>query len=199
MSNIERGSRLEVKDLINVGLFSALYIVCYFATSFLGFIPVLMIIVPFVCSIVGGIPFMLFLTKVRKFGMITIMSVILALAVILTGNSWQVIPVAAGAGLAADLIMKKGSYTSRKMSVIGYAVFSEWCAGIFLCMFFGFRDNYLNSLRAGYGDEYIDGLMAVTPDWMFYVMLVLAFLGGLCGAWAGTKVLKRHFEKAGIV
>ncbi|NLG04501.1 MAG: MptD family putative ECF transporter S component [Clostridia bacterium] len=192
-------SKLEVKDLINVGLFSALYIICYFGVSFMGFVPVLMLIVPLVCSIVGGIPFMLFLTKVKKFGMVTIMSVILAIAVMMTGNSWQVIPVSIVMGLAADLIMKSGNYVSKKKALLGYAVFSEWCSGIIVSMFFGFRDKYFASLRSGYGDEYINKLEAITPDWMFYVMVVLAFVGGLIGAVLGTKILKKHFTKAGIV
>ena len=56
-------NKLTVKDLINVGVFSALYIVLFFVTSFLGYIPILMLLLPVVCAVVVGIPFMLFLSR----------------------------------------------------------------------------------------------------------------------------------------
>ena len=35
-----------------------------------------------ICPIVGGIPFMLFLTKTKKFGMITIMGILMGLVML---------------------------------------------------------------------------------------------------------------------
>lgn len=48
-------NKLTVKDLINVGVLSALHIVLFFVTSFIGYVPVLMLILPVVCAIVVGI------------------------------------------------------------------------------------------------------------------------------------------------
>lgn len=190
--------KIEAKDLINVGLFSALYVVCYFATSMLGYIPVFMIIIPFLCSIVAGIPFMLFVTKVKKFGMITIMAIIVSLLMFAMGHVWCILIFGLVFGLAGDLIIKSGNYKNKKRIALGYAVFSEWCLGACIGLFFCFRDSYFATMRAGYGDVYVDKLMALTPDWMFFVMMGLAFIGGILGAILGQKILKKHFKKAGI-
>ena len=61
-------TRLTVKDLINVGVFTALYIVIFFVSSFIGYIPVFMVLLPVICAVVVGIPFMLFLSKTHTFG-----------------------------------------------------------------------------------------------------------------------------------
>lgn len=191
-------NKLTVKDLINVGVFSALYIVLFFVTSFIGYVPVLMLILPVVCAVVVGIPFMLFLSKTHTFGMVTIMSVILGLFMLLTGRPWPVLLIAVGAGLVTDLLLKSGGYKSVKLSVIGNGVFSIWMTGMILPMFFGYREPYFESIRSGYGDTFADALYAITPDWMFFALIVLSFLGGIIGGLLGTKVLKKHFKKAGM-
>lgn len=192
-------NKLEVKDLINVGLFTALYFVCFFCTGMVGYIPVFIVLIPFLCPIVAGIPFMLFLTKVKKFGMITIMGTIVSICMLLTGHPWIVVIFGIVFGLAADLIMKVGNYKSMKASIIGYGVFSEWLMGAIISLFFGFRENYFATMREGYGDVYADKLMALTPSWVFWVMIILAFAGGIIGAFLGKAVLKKHFKKAGMV
>lgn len=191
--------KLEVKDLINVGIFAALYCVCYFAAAMTGYIPVFMVLLPLIAPIIAGIPFMLFLTRVKKFGMVTITSIIVVLLMFAMGHPWYVLIFGAVCGLIADLILKAGNYKSVKLSFIGYAVFSEWSLGALLALFFGFRDNYFKNMRAGYGDVYVDKLMALTPDWLFFVMIILAFVGGIIGALLGMTVLKKHFKKAGMV
>jgi energy-coupling factor transport system substrate-specific component len=60
------------------------------------------------------------------------------------------------------------------------------------------RDSYFATLREGYGDVYADTLMAITPLWVFFVIIAFAAFGGLAGALLGKSVLKKHFQRAGI-
>ena len=53
-------------------------------------------------------------------------------------------------------------------------------------------------MRAGYGDAFADALYAITPDWMFFVLVALCVVGGILGGLLGAKVLKKHFKKAGM-
>ena len=191
-------TRLTVKDLINVGVFTALYIVIFFVSSFIGYIPVFMVLLPVICAVVVGIPFMLFLSKTHTFGMVTIMSMILGLFAILLGRPWPVLLIAVLAGVATDLILKSGHYKSVKLSIIGSGVFSTWMMGMALPMFFGYREPYFESMRTGYGDTFADALYAITPDWMFFVLTALCVVGGILGGLLGVKVLKKHFKKAGM-
>ena len=80
-------NKLKGRDLINVGIYGAIYFVILFAVAMLGmnpiFLPLLSVLVP----ILGGIPFMLFLTKVKKPGMIFIFATIMGILMLLTGPS----------------------------------------------------------------------------------------------------------------
>ena len=38
-----------------------------------------------------------------------------------------------------------------------------------------------------------------TPSWIILVLIGIAMLGGLIGGLIGSKLLKKHFQKAGVV
>lgn len=59
---------MKGKDLINIGIFSAIYFVILFAVAMLGMIPIFLPLLAVIVPILGDIPFMLFLTRVKKFG-----------------------------------------------------------------------------------------------------------------------------------
>jgi energy-coupling factor transport system substrate-specific component len=190
-------NKLQVKDLINVGIFTALYFVCFFATGMLGYIPIFMVLIPVICPLVAGIPFMLYLAKVKKFGMITSTGTILGLFMFLIGHPWPVLVTGILFGLLGDLSLKIGKYSNIKSMFVGYIVFSEWILGALAPLFF-MRDSYFATIREGYGDTYADTLMSLTPIWMFFVMAVMVIIGALIGSLLGKATLKKHFKRAGI-
>ena len=57
---------MKGKDLINIGIFSAIYFVIVFIIAMLGMIPIFLPLLSVLVPIFGGIPFMLFLTNVRN-------------------------------------------------------------------------------------------------------------------------------------
>lgn len=105
-------NKLQAKDLINVGIFTAIYFVLFFAGMMLGYIPIFIPLLGLVCPIICGIPFMLYLTKVKKFGMVTLSGIILGLLNMLIGSGVLVLIFGIVFGVAADLIMKSGKYKS---------------------------------------------------------------------------------------
>lgn len=68
MDKKEKTGVLNVRDLVNVGLFSVLIFIATFLSGMIGFIPVLMPVVPFVYGIVSGPVYMLYFTKIKKAG-----------------------------------------------------------------------------------------------------------------------------------
>ena len=60
MDKKEKTGVLNVRDLVNVGLFSVLIFIATFLSGMIGFIPVLMPVVPFVYGIVSGPVYMLY-------------------------------------------------------------------------------------------------------------------------------------------
>ena len=79
MSKQELGNKLNGRDLINIGIYAAIYFVIVMALAMTGLIPIFLILLSSMIGIIGGIPFMLFLTKVKKPGMILIMSLIMGI------------------------------------------------------------------------------------------------------------------------
>lgn len=136
-------NNMQAKDLINVGLFTVLYFVlgCCVAIP-IGFVPIFLPILGALWTLITGIPFMLFSTRVKKFGMVTLMAILSGLLMGLTGMGYWGIPVGVVSGILGDLIMKSGSYKSASKNILGYAVFSLWMVGTYIPMYFMVEDSY---------------------------------------------------------
>ena len=91
--------KFEIKDLITVGVFSALYFVVMFAVACFGFIPIFMVFTPFLCPLVAGIPLMLYFSKIKHFGMITITGTLIGIIMFVIGHPYPILLFCIGAGL----------------------------------------------------------------------------------------------------
>ena len=156
--------------------------------------PLISVIVP----IVGGIPMMLFFSKIKKFGMLTICGVLLGIIMLLTGMGYWCILTGLVFGLISDLMLRACDYKNAKREVLIHGVFSMWVIGAFIPIVVT-REAYYQNLLPGYGQEYADTLMAYMPDWILPVLLIAAFVSGIAGGFIGRKIFKKHFERAGIV
>ncbi len=192
--------KLKAKDFITVGIFAAILFAVEFAFGMLGYIhPYIVAAYVIILPLASGIPMMLFYTKVEKFGMITILSVLLAIIMFVGGMGYLGAPLIIGAGLIADFISKSGNYKSSKKTVISFGVFNLWiCANYFPILVTA--DSYRQDLiDGGYSEEYANNLFAAINVKTIAVLVVLAFAFGCLGAVIGKAAVKKHFEKAGIV
>ena len=197
MSSKKANTKLQGKDLMNIGIYSAIYFVIVFAVAMLGYIPILMPILCVFVPLIAGVPFMLFLTKVQKFGMIWIMSIIMGILMLLTGMAQYALIVGVFTGLIAELIYKSGAYKSQSKAILTCGVFSMWVWGNFIPLFFD-RETFW-STRQSFGEEYINTLNSIMPLWLCPVLLIASFVFGIVGGLFGKALLKKHFKKAGIV
>ena len=78
--------KLKGRDLITIGIFSALYFILNLAAMITGFVPVLWLLLPGVAGVLTGIPFMLMESKVQKPGAILIMGLITAVLYFVSGQ-----------------------------------------------------------------------------------------------------------------
>ena len=140
--------KLQARDLINVGIFTAIYFVLFFASMMLGYIPIFIPLLGLVCPIVCGIPFMLYLTKVNKFGMVTLTGILLGLLNMIIGSGITVLITGVVFGLIGDLIIKSGNYTKWTSIMLGYAVFSLWIMGYY-CRMYITRTEFFASMVDG--------------------------------------------------
>lgn len=200
MSSETGSNKLKAKDFITVGIFTAIILVVEFACGMLGYIhPFIVASYVVMIPLVGAIPMMLFYTKVQKFGMITIMSILIAIMMFVLGMGFLGAPLIIIAGVIADLIAKSGKYKSFKKTMISYGVFSLWiCANYFpvIVTAESYRQDLIDE---GYSAEYCNNLFLAINYKTIGILLILCFVFGCLGALIGKAVVKKHFEKAGIV
>lgn len=192
----KKSNALNGKDLINVGIYSAIYFVIIMALAMLGYIPIMMPMLCVIGPIAGGIPFMLFLTKVKKFGMILIMGIIMGIMMALTGMGLYALPVAVVSSLIAELVWKRANYSKSSSSVLVCGFFNIWMWGNFIPLFTNPAGYF--STRGEFGTDYEAVLTALLPGWMSPVLLITCFVCGVIGGLLGRQLLKKHFSKAGI-
>ncbi len=195
-----KSNRLKAKDFITIGIFAAILFAVEFAFGMLGYIhPYIVAAYVVILPLASGIPMMLFYTKVEKFGMITILSVLLAIIMFVGGMGYLGAPLIIASGLIADFIAKSGKYKSFKKIVVSFGVFNLWiCANYFPILVTA--DSYRQDLiDGGYSAEYVNNLFGAINIKTIGVLIVLCFIFGCIGSVLGKAVVKKHFEKAGIV
>ena len=106
---MEKTNKLNSKDLINIGIYTAMYLVVFFVVGMMNAVPILYPISLFFVPIVTGIPFMLFATKVKKSGMVFIMALILGLFWFALGYTWTPLVSYIVAGILAEILKLRNS------------------------------------------------------------------------------------------
>lgn len=190
-------NRLTAKDLINVGIYTAIYLVIFFVIGMLGAVPILYPTIFILIPILTGIPFMLFLTKVEKFGMVSLMGIILGVFWYFMGYTWLAPAVYIPMAIIADVVMNTKKYKSFKVNTIGFWLFS--CAELGCQMpMWVMADTYMEGVKQQMGEQFATDLAKYMPPWMGIAAIGIMFVGAVIGANLGKKMLKKHFERAGI-
>lgn len=192
--------KLTSKDFITVGIFTAIILVVEFTCGILGYIhPYIVASYVVMIPLAGSIPMMLFYSKVEKFGMITIMSILIAIMMFLLGMGYLGAPLIVLAGVISDLIAKSGGYKSFKKIVISHGIFCLWVCANYIPVVVTAKSYRQGLLDEGYSVEYCDNLFRAVNSKTLAVLIVVCFVFGCIGAFVGKAVVKKHFEKAGIV
>ena len=151
-----------------------------------------------VSVLVNGIVFMLFLTRVKHAGMVTLFGVVIALFFLLTGNSiFSTIGIVVLAALA-EVVLWVGRYRSRWAAIWSYTIFALSFFTPFLPLVFD-RENYLRSPSfTTMGDAYVTDADALTTLPVLGVLAFAIAIAGFLGGLLGSAVLRRHFVRAGL-
>ena len=195
------GGALKGRDLISIGIYSALYFVLNFACMLVsGFHPLIWVFMPAFIAVLTGIPFMLMCVKVPKFGGVLIMGLITSLIYFATGSFTPfIVALMLVMCLVAEGIRAATKYLSFKGNAVAFAFFGLGMCGSPLPIWI-MRDSFFAQISAqGMPADYVMTLAAVTGDFMLPVMLIATFLCGFIGAAIAKALFKKHFEKAGLV
>lgn len=201
MSNSKNGKGMKGKDLITIGIFSAIYFVINFAFMLMGGIhPVLWMLMPGFIAVFAGIPFMLMAAKVQKSGAVFLMGLITALIYFATGQFTLVILISmASTCILAEVVRSMTKYDSFKGNSASYVIFSLGMVGSPLPIWLFKADFLAQITEQGMPADYVSAVEALSSNAMLVVLFVAPVIGGIIGAFIAKALFKKHFVKAGIV
>lgn len=193
-------TRLNGKDLLNVGIFTAVYFVLnLLVAAVLGLIPAVSMLVPLVSSFILGIPMMLYFMKIKKFGMVLITYIVYGVLLALAGVGIYTLVLGIVFALIAELLLRLGKYQKPNLAILAFAIASIGANGNVLSMVLASTE-YLEGKVATYGSEYMQLMQSYFSEWWVLPLLALsAFLGGLLGDLLGKSVFKKHFIRSGVL
>lgn len=193
-------TRLNGKDLLNVGIFTAVYFVLnLLVAAVLGLIPAVSMLVPLVSSFILGIPMMLYFMKIKKFGMVLITYIVYGVLLALAGVGIYTLILGIVFALIAELLLRLGKYQKPNLAILAFAIASIGANGNVLSMVLASTE-YLEGKAATYGSEYMQIMQSYFSEWWVLPLLALsAFLGGLLGGLLGKSVFKKHFIRSGVL
>ena len=198
---MKESKKLSGRDLITIGIFSAIYFVLNLAAMITGIVPVLWLLLPGVAGVVTGIPFMLLESKVRKPGAILIMGAITALLYFVTGQFTVLLLITfAIACILSEVYRAVTGYDNRFLHMmISFVIFCYGMLGSPLAIWV-YRDSFLTQIQQnGMSAEYVQSLSALISTPMLIVLCISPVIGGVLGAFLAKGLFRKHFKKAGIV
>jgi energy-coupling factor transport system substrate-specific component len=189
--------KLKAKDLIYAGAFAALYLILMLILiTATAVVPITFILRPLLVGIVGAPVYMLYVSKVRKFGAVIILGVLFAL--VSASNSLIALAASIIFAVLAELICRWGAYESKRKMKLSYWVFNLNMIAPYLILVYA-KPEYLALVETYSGVEYAQAMDALTPFWIIFVLAALAVVGAVVGTAISGKMMRKHFEKAGLV
>ena len=194
-------NKLQTRDFISVGIFSLIYAAVACVVGGLAqMTPITFPFMPMVVALFTGTVFMLYVAKIPKRGAIIILGIIAGILLLITGMFWMMSAFFIVLGIIADFICASGQFKSFKKNMAAYCLFALSPMGAYVPMAvmpaqFAEFMNKKGDISSFAG--VIDAIGA--QWWVIPLMLLGTVLCALAGGYIGKKLLKKHFEKAGIV
>ena len=197
---MNQNRKLTGKDVITIGIYSAIYFVMNFAAMMTGLIPLLWILLPGTVAILTGIPFLLMAVKVPKPGAVLIMGLITAFLYFVTGQFTVLILITMLIACVLSEVYRYITKYNLKFSnlAVAFILFGYGMAGSPLALFV-YRESFLAQISETMSQEYVAAISSYITTPMLILLLVSPIAGGFLGALIAKGIFKKHFKKAGIV
>ena len=201
MSEPVKSRGMSGKDVITVGIFSAIYFVINFAFMLLGGLhPLLWILMPGFIALFTGIPYLMMCAKVQKVGSVLLMGLITGLIYYVTGQFTVVILVSfvLACGLA-EITRVITHYRSMAGNLVSFVLFSVGMVGSPLPIWLMREDFLWQITEQGMPADYVNTLAALSSNGMLIVLFLAPVVGAIIGGILARAMFRKHFEKAGLV
>ena len=202
MSNVKttgkKSSNTMVRDLVNVGIFAALYIVLGFISSSIGYIPAFIVVSTCSISLVTSIPVFLFFSKIdRPIPCCMLFCGIFGGAMLVMGQGILMFAISLAVGLVAGSCLKfigkgfAGCYSAN-------IVLSLMSSSMMLPLWTS-TEEYLEYTRTMCDAGYVAKLEELSQSsWPLIAIYAFGILGAVVGGLVARRVMKKHFERIGL-
>ena len=193
--------KLKTKDLVNIGIFSVIYMVLSILVMVTAiFSPILWLVWPAITGIICNFIYMLLVSKVPKPGTAFLLIAITGIIYFVTGEcTWVIVASCVVSGILAEFVRKIMGYKNTKSEIISSGIICIGLIGSPLPMWL-FQESYMKSIiEMGMDPEYVGKLQTLISIPTLIGVVVAAFVGGVVGAYIGKAIFKKRFEKAGII
>ncbi len=188
--------KLNIRDFIVIGVIGAISIVLFMLIgTVMGSTPVGWLFMHSVLALPFGILYMLLYSKVPKKGVVLISGLIIALPQLM--NNWLIPAIMAGIYVINELIWDVGDRRRFSKMVVAFTILmSGWAIASFAPILL-MKDSYIAQFgdRAAYFQEAYNALAGPVG----IGVLIAVIIASVVGAYLGRAVLRKHFQKAGIV
>ena len=190
--------KMTAKDAIFTGALGAVCIIIRFVMMVVGgFSPYVWFSAHFVDAILIGPVFMLMVAKTQKNGPFVITSLVTGL--VMMAATWMLPVTGLIGGLLSELCLRKGKFQNKGWLITGFFCFNMGFIGDFLPLWFT-KEAYLQSAAMQGMDAGYVATMESLLTWPVFALIVASIVvGSVIGGLFGLKLMKKHFEKAGLV
>lgn len=199
--NTNKTEKLGARDFISIGIFAAINLVIFFVIggaagmTLVGTVANIPITVFFT-----SIAYMLLVSKVRKKGTFLIMGTISALPGLMAANVIGVIASIVG-WIVAEIVASANHYKSKKILILSYVIgCTLHSAGYTFPMYLSNAQYLIDRQEILHlTDAALQQYLQMFTWPMFFAMVALTVVTSFLGAFISTRILKKHFEKAGLL
>ena len=202
MSNIittgKKSSNTLVRDLVNVGIFAALYIVLSFLSSSIGYIPALIVFSTGSIALVTSIPLFLFFSKVERSILCgLIFCGFFGTAMFVMGQGVLMLAISLLVGLLAGSCIK---FIGKSFAGLFSAnIVMSFMSSSMMLPLWTSTEEYLEYTRTMCDAGYVAKLAELSQSpWPLVAIYAFGILGAIVGGLVARRVMKKHFERIGL-
>ena len=192
---------LSTGDFITIGVFSLIYFVVAFAIGGIAqATPVTFPFMPMIVALFAGSIFMLYAAKISKRGAIFVLGILAGILLFVTGMFWMMSVFFIVFGFIADFICQAGNFKSFRRNLLAYCIFALSPMGAYIPMVI--MPAQFDEFMRKKGDvSSFEGIInAIRVNWWVIPLMILGtIICAIIGGFIGKKLLKKHFEKVGII
>ena len=194
-------NKLNIRDFIFIGIFGAIALLIFFVVGGIASLTVFGTIanIPITLFFIS-IVFILLILKVKKPYVFFIMGTIIVLPGFMAANIIGVFLSIIGWAFA-ELIAIKMQYKNKKAIILPYVVGSTLESSLFTLPIYISHGEYLVQRKEmlHLTDEALKQYLQFFSWQVYGAVVILTIITSLLGALISFKILKKHFEKAGVI